>query len=304
MAINIKSDHFVDGANVVNLGTNGSPMSPTRIVIHYTAGSTLSGAVSTLTSKKLGYNILIDKDGSLHQTRPFTRSANHAGRSNWKAASGLTNASSLNGTSIGISLVNLGQFGYYSAGRWWWGGPGSGPSVDDAAANKHSLIYRPNRPTHWTPYEPNQLKVCRDLVEALCNRYPDIVEIVGHDDIAISQKSDPGPVCPVAKWRRDFGKEGPLGLASKVKSSDGELNLRDLPSDSGKVIKVLKNGDDLHIRSVAYTSASKGLVNGGSQRALSRWASVDIAGTNTHAGFVDMRYLTVRPLAPAYAAAL
>ncbi len=304
MPVTIANDHWVDGADKVDLLTTGNAMTPTRIVIHYSAGSTLSGAVATLKARKLSYNIMVDTDGSYHQTRPLNRSSSHAGRSNWKAASGLTNGASLNGTTIGISLINLGQFGYFSVGKWWWGTPGSGPKVDDAAANKHSLIYRPNRPTHWTPYPEVQLNACRALVEALCNRYTAISEIVGHDDIAISQKSDPGPLCPVSQWRVDFGKEGPLGLQSTVKSPDGQLNLRDLPSTDGKVIATLATGDRVHIQSVAYTASSKGLIAGGGQRALSRWASVDVNGSNRHAGFVDMRYLTATPLAPAYAAKL
>lgn len=135
MAISISKDDFVNDAEFVDLGTKGNLIVPTRIVIHYTAGSTLSGAVSTLKSKGLGYNVLIDTDGSLHQTRPLTRSAGHAGRSNWKPAGDLTNSSSLNGDSIGISFVNLGQFGYFASGKWWWGGPGSGPSIEVAPEN-------------------------------------------------------------------------------------------------------------------------------------------------------------------------
>lgn len=108
-------------------------------------------------------------------------------------------------------------------------------------------------------------------------------------------------MCPLEDWRREFGKQGDLGLETKVRSPDGELNLRDRPGTSGRVVKVLRNGDVLHIRAVTYTSASRGLVRPDSGRALTGWASVDIDASNTHAGFVYMGYLTRTPLAPAYA---
>lgn len=308
VAVSIGNDHRIVGAASINLGTSPGQFTPTRIVIHYTAGSTLSGAVSTLAGDGNSYNVLIDVDGSYHQARPFNMRSGHAGRSNWKASGGLTNASTLNTTSIGISMVNLGQFGYFSGGRWFWGwsgGAGSGPSILDANANKHSLIYRPSRPTHWEPYSRPQLPACKDLVAALVERYPSIIEIVGHHDIAIGHKADPGPLCPLEEWRQEFGKQGPLGLSAKVGSPDGELNLRDLPNASdGRILQALRNGHEVFIRSVTYVGASRGLVPATSGRALSGWASVDIDGSNRHAGFVYMKYLDETPLEAGYAARL
>ena len=68
--------------------------------------------------------MLIDVDGSYHQARPFNKTAGHAGRSNWKETSGVTNFTSLNESGIGISLINLGQFATFSGGRWFWGDVG------------------------------------------------------------------------------------------------------------------------------------------------------------------------------------
>jgi len=298
--VTIQNDR-ITGAVSVALPDPGNPQQPTRIVLHYSAGSTLAGAVQTLRARGLSYHVLIDTDGSLHQTRAFTRTARHAGRSNWKATSGLTNSTSLNAASIGISLVNLGGFGWFQNGRWHWGRPGSGgPSVPDAQANKAASVYRPGRPIHWTPYPPAQVAAARDLVTALVAAYPSVTEIVGHDDIAIADKPDPGPLLPVADWRRALGREGPLGLETRVQSPDGTLNLRDLPATSGIRISTLKSGDRLYVRSVAYGPPSGGIVHGGSSRALSPWASVDLDGSNRHAGFVHMRYLSRTPLSPEY----
>jgi len=295
----------IAGADSITLADTGNAMTPTRIVLHYSAGSTLSSAVSTLRQRELSYHVLIDTDGSLHQTRPFTRSARHAGRSNWKAAAGLENRSSLNSHSIGVSLINLGQFGWFSGGRWWWGPPGPGiPNIADEQATKRASVYRPGRPVHWTPYPQGQVDAAHAVVAALVAAYPSVTEIVGHDDIAIADKPDPGPLLPVAAWRAEFQREGPLGLPSRVASPDGTLRLRDLPSTDGAGIAMLHNGDTVHIRSVAYAGSSRGLVDGRGQRALSPWASVSVDGTNRHSGFVHMRYLNATPLSDAYATVL
>jgi N-acetyl-anhydromuramyl-L-alanine amidase AmpD len=306
MPVSINSQDRINGANSVDLGMPQGTMTPTRVVIHYSGGSTLSSAVDTLRARGLSYNVLIDKDGSYHQARPFNKSSSHAGRSNWKASNGLTNKSSLNASAIGISLVNLGRFDHFRGGKWHWGwqnGQPTGPSIADAEANKHALIYQPGRPVHWTPYDPAQIEACNALVRALVNKYPSITEIVGHHDIAIDDKPDPGPLYPLEALRRELGMQGGLGLEAKVKSPDGEANLRDRPGTDGRVLKVLRNGDIVHIRAVTYTGASRGLVPSNS-RTLTGWASVDVDGSNTHGGFMYMKYVTKTPLAPEYAARL
>jgi N-acetylmuramoyl-L-alanine amidase len=258
----------------------------------------------------LSYNILIEKNGTVHQARAFNRGAGHAGRSNWKATGDLTNASSLNTSSIGISLVNLGLHDFFREGRWWYGfsnGQGRPPSVADADANKLPSIYAPSRKPHWEPYPEAQVAACRQVISEIVAHYPQIGEIVGHDDIAIDDKFDPGPALPVQRWREEFGKEGPLGLAAKVNSPDGELNMRDRPVHrDGRVIAVLPQGHEVHIRSVTYASAGSvaTLVRPAGGRALTGWASVDVNRSNKHAGFVYMGYLTKNPLAQDYANAL
>ncbi|MEX0308387.1 MAG: N-acetylmuramoyl-L-alanine amidase [Ruegeria sp.] len=302
------SDHFVDEAKRISSLGKGSKINPTKLVIHYTAGSTLSSAISALKKHNNSYNLFIDKDGSVHQARALNRRAGHAGRSNWKADSGLKNESSLNGNSVAISLVNLGYHRHYSGGFWWYGEKGGKykpPKVPDQDANKLSSIYSPRSVIHWDPYTDAQVETCEKLVEAILSVYPSIDEIVGHDDVSINSKFDPGPDLPVQKWREKYGKEGSLGLEAYVDSPDDELNLRDRPVYlGGKVERVLKQGDRVFIRSVSYVGglSSAALINTSSNRnrALTGWASVDTTGNNTHDGFVYMGYLTKTPLAPNY----
>lgn len=300
------TDHFVDEATrITRLGT-GSVISPTRIAVHYTAGHTLDDAIDALERKGLSYNVLIDKDGSLHQARALNRRAGHAGRSNFKAQSGLKNTSSINGNSISISLVNLGHHSYFSGGYWWYdrrNGQFRRPRVRDVDANKKAAIYSPGNIVHWDPYTNDQIASCKELISAIVTEYPNISEIVGHDDVSINDKFDPGPDLPLQSWREELGKEGGLGLSSAVNSPDGTLNLRDRPSYlGGRVIDTLNQGDQVHIRSVAYVGGNRSaaLINSSSGRALTGWASVDIKGNNTHHGFVYMGYLTQTPLLPEY----
>lgn len=302
---------FKDAKKITTLGV-GQKMAPTFIVIHYTAGSSLSGAVTTLQAEGYSYNILINKDGSIHQARALDRTAAHAGRSNWKSLNNVNNLSSLNANSIGISLVNLGMYPYFSEGKWWYGyDKGTKkflkPSVADPQANKKSSIYAPGRSLHWEPYPAAQIEACRRVVASIVANVPTIEEIVGHDDIAIDGKSDPGPDFPMENFRQQFAKTGGLGLSAKVKSPDGVLILRDRAGHlDGKEVGRLTNGDIVHVRSVTYVGGSSGaaLVPSPGNRALSAWASVDTTGTNRHAGFVHMRYLDRTPLDAPLAAKL
>jgi len=70
------------------------------IVLHATAGGSLSGAVSTLIQRELSYHYLIDKDGKVVKAVPYTREAFHAGKSFGPEGEGV------NRYSIGVSFVN------------------------------------------------------------------------------------------------------------------------------------------------------------------------------------------------------
>jgi N-acetylmuramoyl-L-alanine amidase len=308
---NVRKRDLSSAGNNNNPGFANTRVTRKRIVVHYTAGSTLSGAVQTLRDKGFSYHVLIDTDGEPYQTRPFTVRALHAGRSNWKEASGVTNSTSLNADGIGISLVNIGQYGYFHQGVWFWDFDRGTqtfkpPRVRDEDATKGALPYRPGRPTAWEPYKPSQVKTCREIIKTLVEHYDSFEEIVGHHDIAIDEKPDPGPLIPLEDWRSEFSKKGGLGFRTEVKSPDGELNLRDRPNVSdGRVIKVLRNGDVVHIRAIPYSSrAQLAIIPGNSGRFLTAWASVDINGSNKHAGFVLMKFLKSTPLAREYQQAL
>ncbi len=90
----------------------------TTVVLHATAGATLSGAVSTLRERGLGYHYLIDKDGTVWKGCPVMSLTGHAGNSYGpnESAAGVSRVQnrrkefvadcSVNDYTIGISFVN------------------------------------------------------------------------------------------------------------------------------------------------------------------------------------------------------
>lgn len=96
-----------------------NPLVPVSlIVLHATAGGTLSGAISTLRARGLGYHYLIDRNGDVWKGAPISRNLGHAGNSygpreqakgvsrKQDSGSKFVAGCSVNGYSIGISFVN------------------------------------------------------------------------------------------------------------------------------------------------------------------------------------------------------
>ena len=302
----VKKRDLSKAADNTNPSYTNQSIEPKRIVLHYSAGSTLKSAVDTLREKGFSYHVLIDVDGEPYQSRPFTIRATHAGRSNWKESGDVTNSNSLNEDSIGISFINLGQHGYFNKGFWYYGYDRKtktylSPKVADAAATKDALAYTPGRVNHWAPFDPRQFATCKEILTELVGEYADILEIVAHHDIAIDEKPDPGPLVPIDQWRKDLKMEGELGFPTEVASTDGEFILRARPVSPTARKSTSSNGRKVYVRAIPYSARSeRAIIADGGARFLTPWASIDIDGSNTHAGFVHLKYLKETPLAPAY----
>jgi len=106
---------------------------------------------------------------------PEHRRAWHAGVSQWGSEVGL------NDRSIGIEVVN--EFRCTGTER-----PLEEISLDQVACR-------------FVPYSEAQIALLIELLKSILERYPDIdpIDIVGHSDIAVMRKSDPGPLFP---WYR------------------------------------------------------------------------------------------------------
>jgi N-acetylmuramoyl-L-alanine amidase len=131
------------------------------IVIHYTV-SDLPQSIKILTQGEVSSHYLVTNETKpvIYQLVDENRQANHAGVSNWK------NHTLLNGSSVGIEIVN---FGYKNTpeGRI------------------------------WEPFPQAQVDHIVWLVRQIAERHKVAPEnILGHSDIAPQRKQDPGPLFP------------------------------------------------------------------------------------------------------------
>lgn len=141
------------------------------LILHYTAGN-FSSSISALTGPSVSAHYLVPditdpsyiKAGHTGQEVfslvDESQRAWHAGTSQWG------NRSNLNDTSIGIEIVNL-------------------------ATDSQGVF-------NFPPYQPPQICAIEKLAQNILERYPDITptHVLGHSDIAIGRKSDPGPQFP------------------------------------------------------------------------------------------------------------
>ena len=172
--------------------TNKKKIIPEYLVIHYTAGRNLEGAVSWLTNpqSKASAHIVIGRDGKVAQLVPFDTIAWHAGLSQWEGRV------DLNKYSIGIELDNAGKLKRNSNNKWWaWFGR-TYPNKDVIeAVHKHD-----DDSFGWHTFTPVQIEVATEVAALLMDSYP-FKDIVGHDDISPRRKWDPGPAFPMENFK-------------------------------------------------------------------------------------------------------
>ena len=111
----------------------------------------------------------------VHRLVPELERAWHAGVSYWAAETGL------NDRSIGIEIVNEFKCS------------GTSDPINETAPEDISC--------EFPGYDEEQIALVIELVLDILARYPSInpIDVVGHSDIAILRKSDPGPKFP---WKR------------------------------------------------------------------------------------------------------
>jgi len=252
---------------------HGGKIDPRYIIIHYTAGLTADGATATFLDPagKTSAHLVIDRDGAIVQMVPFNQRAWHAGVSRWHGIEGL------NGHSIGIELVNAGRL-TRAPGRWltWTGRVVNDADVVEAVHQHEHML------AGWHMFSEVQILAAVDACQAIANAYPDILDIIGHDDIAPGRKSDPGPAFPMASFRARA-----LGRADSKKPllyrTTTRLNLRAGPgTDFDLVLDApLLPGSLLNVRS---RQAS--------------WCAVEVLGGDgrpTATGWVHGDYIALQP---------
>ncbi len=134
-------------------GTDGDPVAPDLVVLHYTGMETGAAALDRLCdpTAKVSAHYLIEDDGRLFRLVPEHRRAWHAGLACWAGQR------DVNGVSLGIELVNPG----------------------------HEFGYR--------PFPAPQMAALIELLHVLKVKYRLAPErVVGHSDVAPLRKTDPG----------------------------------------------------------------------------------------------------------------
>lgn len=172
--------------------TNGISrgISPSYIIMHYTADNSIDGAISWFENPKAeaSAHLVIGRDGRIVQMVPFNHRAWHAGESRWG------NIVGLNSYSIGIELVNAGKL-VKKQGRFVnWAGHVIPDDEVIEATHKHEQI-----PAFWHEYTRPQLEAAVTVSKALISTYS-ILEILGHDDVSPGRKTDTGPAFPMSAF--------------------------------------------------------------------------------------------------------
>lgn len=260
-----------------NSGKFRSP--PKYLVMHYTAGTSPTGARDWLLNKQAkasAHLIVGEAPEQTWQICPFDEIAWHAGKSFYQGISGL------NSYSIGIEVVNAGIL-TQGVDRKWRTYTGQVVPEERVVVSAHQ---RGGPFRGWMTYSPQQLEWLEILTIAILNNYPSIKEIVGHDDIAWPRKTDPGPAFPMTRFQNLLEHRGQDESTLREESNLFEVNtagsalmLRGGPGTNFGIEAKLPNGTKLVVLDPR----------------ADQWAFVEVAGPDSSdkgkRGFVFDSYI-------------
>lgn len=163
-----------------------------NIVIHYTAGASAISSTRYMANEltPVSAHIVIARDGKVYQLVDFNTQAWHAGKS---AHQGKIN---LNKFSVGIELDNAGKL-YRREQKYhaWFGKQIPQEQVVKAKDPQTKCD------AYWHAYTPMQLDTLNVVCKLLLETYP-FRRIVGHSEISLSGKIDPGPAFPMEDFKK------------------------------------------------------------------------------------------------------
>lgn len=193
----ITEDHWLAGVRRDEIP--GGHSMPTRrfLVMHFTSGASAMSSISFWRSPEANgasAHIIIDRDGTVYQTRPFNRTCGHAGLSKWWDPNTGKEYNGLNACSIGIELANAGEDQRLTQ-KW-----SKLPSLSAKHKNGGPV-------QSWEVFPEEQINAAKAVAKALVDRY-NLDDVVGHDDIAPNRKNDPGPAFPMQGLREHCGFRG------------------------------------------------------------------------------------------------
>jgi N-acetylmuramoyl-L-alanine amidase len=163
------------------------------LIIHYTTGTTPSQTINWFKSPraKAAAHLLITREGEIFQFVPFDTVAWHAGYSQW------ANRTGLNRYTIGIELDNAGRL--VRENNQWKRYNATIPDENVLIA-MHKLQ---TMPQGWEMYPQVQMDALRDVAKLLKASY-NFIDVLGHDDVSLCGKLDPGPAFGMTDLRNEI----------------------------------------------------------------------------------------------------
>ena len=220
---------------------------PDTIVIHYTAGGSAESSANYLcrSDVKASAHLVIGRDGAVFQLVPFDTSSWHAGISFYGGRNGL------NKYSIGIELDNAGVLDQVGSEYQSWFGRRYQQNDVLKAVHRNETS-----PKYWHTYPQAQIEACRDICRLLIEKYK-INTILGHEEISVGRKQDPGPAFPLDRFRDNLltqnrsddqqalNKDGKVAVDFLNIRSDAGVEFKKVatPLTKNKKVKVLEEKD-------------------------------------------------------------
>jgi N-acetylmuramoyl-L-alanine amidase len=163
-----------------------------NIVIHYTAGASAISSVRYMANDltPVSAHLVISREGMIYQMVDFETQAWHAGKSQMLGKTGQ------NAYSIGIELDNAGLLKEKDKRYYAW----FGKRIPE---NQVVKLINPQTgfEAYWQTYTDIQLNTLKEICKILLNNYP-FRRIVGHSEISLSGKIDPGPAFPMDEFKK------------------------------------------------------------------------------------------------------
>jgi len=181
---------FIDGPNYPR---NTRLAACDYLIVHYTTGTAPSQTINWFTSPKAMAvaHLLISRESEIFQFVPFNTVAYHAGYSQWADRFGL------NRYSIGIELDNAGRL-IQEKGQW--------KRLTNIFADDQVLVAThklQTMPLGWEKYPQAQLDALREVANLLKATY-NFIDVLGHEDVSLSGKLDPGPAFDMVSFRNEI----------------------------------------------------------------------------------------------------
>lgn len=181
----MKADIYPGIAKLINpLVMRSGDMVPLGVTVHYLADVNIERAIKSLTSEKLGYHFIIDRNGSVLQTCYLSHSVNHAGKADWRGHSP-------NRHHVAVALSSWGLASRKGETFTAWNGAEL-PAAEIARrpSNTSNALY------HWHAATQAQEASLIKLLRWLVKNGIDPKNVCGHDEccIPVGRKSDPGGV--------------------------------------------------------------------------------------------------------------